>query len=98
MLAMNIASVVAQLKLERDRLDKAIATLTGLNGTGRNSTGKRKRSAAVRKPTKRTNASSDVSRLAQNLRWARQLKKGPQAIRAADKALKAAQARLAKRK
>jgi hypothetical protein len=32
---MNIASIVAQLKSERDRLDKAIAALTGLGGTGR---------------------------------------------------------------
>lgn len=45
---MNIASIVAELKSERDRLDKAISALTGLNGTGRNSTGKRTLSAAAR--------------------------------------------------
>jgi len=33
--AMNLSQVVAQLKSERDRLDKAIEALTGLNGTGR---------------------------------------------------------------
>ena len=32
---MNIASVVAQLKSERDRLDKAIAALSGLDGSGK---------------------------------------------------------------
>lgn len=44
---MNIASVVAQLKSERDRLDKAIAALTG-GGTGRVSGRKRVLSAAAR--------------------------------------------------
>jgi hypothetical protein len=45
---MNIASIIVQLKSERDRLDKAIAALSGLGGTGRNSTGKRTLSAAAR--------------------------------------------------
>jgi hypothetical protein len=45
---MNIASIVAQLKSERDRLDKAIEALSGLGGTGRASGGKRVLSAAAR--------------------------------------------------
>ena len=45
---MNLASIVAELKSERDRLDKAIQALSGLGGTSRNSTGKRTLSAAAR--------------------------------------------------
>ena len=89
--AMNIASIVAELKSERDRLDTAIKALTGLNGTGRSATG-------TRGPAKRSKAGNEVSRLAQNLRWARQLKKGPAAMRAAERALRTAQAKLTKKK
>ena len=45
---MDIASILAQLKLERDRLDKAIAALSGLGGTGRASGRKRVLSSAAR--------------------------------------------------
>jgi len=45
---MNLASIVAQLKSERDRLDKAIAALSGLDGAGRASGRKRVLSAAAR--------------------------------------------------
>ena len=46
--AMKIASVVAQLKSERDRLDKAIAALSELGGSGRASGRKGVLSAAAR--------------------------------------------------
>ena len=85
---MNLSQVVAQLKSERDRLDKAIEALTGLNGTRRSAT-------ATRRLVKRTKASNDVSRLVQNLRWAKQLKKGPQAIARAKKELEVARKALA---
>lgn len=45
---MNIASIVAQLKSERDRLDQAIEALSGLAGTARVSGHKRVLSAAAR--------------------------------------------------
>jgi len=32
---MNIASIVGQLKAERDRLDRAIQALSGLDGSGK---------------------------------------------------------------
>jgi hypothetical protein len=45
----DIGAVVAQLKLERARLDKAIAALSGLTGrAGGGGGGKRKLSAAAR--------------------------------------------------
>ena len=43
----NIASIVAELKSERDRLDRAISALSGVSGNQRRS-GKRKLSAAAR--------------------------------------------------
>jgi hypothetical protein len=46
--AMNLASIVAELKSERDRLDKAIAALSGLDGTGGGIRHKRTLSAAAR--------------------------------------------------
>lgn len=88
---MKIANIVAELKSERDRLDTAIKALTGLNGTVRRATG-------TRRPAKQSKAGNEVSRLVQNLRWARQLKKGPAAIRAAERALKAAREKLTKQK
>jgi hypothetical protein len=45
--AMNIASIVGQLKAERDRLDRAISALSGVSGNQRKS-GKRKLSADAR--------------------------------------------------
>lgn len=86
---MNLSQVVAQLKSERDRLDKAIEALTGLTGqNGRSAT-------ATRRLVKRTKASNDISGLVQNLRWAKQLKKGPQAIARAKKELEVARKALA---
>ena len=46
--AMNLSQVVAQLKAERDRLDKAIEALSGFGGTGRTSGRKRTLSAEAR--------------------------------------------------
>jgi len=48
MSVMNLSQVVAQLKTERDRLDRAIEALSGLDGTGRASGHKRTLSAAAR--------------------------------------------------
>jgi hypothetical protein len=59
--AMNIASIVSQLKSERDRLDRAIQTLSGLDGATRNSSNKRVLSAAAR---------ARIAK-AQRLRWAK---------------------------
>jgi hypothetical protein len=41
----DLGAVVAQLKKERDKLDRAIAALSGVGGSGR---GRRKLSAAAR--------------------------------------------------
>lgn len=47
----DLGAVLAQLKQERDKLDRAIAALSGFAGTSGRSrkTGKRKLSAAARK-------------------------------------------------
>lgn len=47
----DLGAVLVQLKQERDKLDRAIAALSGFAGTSRRSrkTGKRKLSAAARK-------------------------------------------------
>ncbi len=60
---MNIAEVVGQLKDERDRLDRAIAALSGLNGT-----------AKSRFKTKRFLSPDARERIAkaQRLRWKKQ--------------------------
>jgi hypothetical protein len=43
----DLGAIVAQLKKERDKLDRAIAALTGVRGAGGGS-GRRKLSAAAR--------------------------------------------------
>lgn len=44
----DLGAVLAQLKVERAKLDKAIAVLSGLNGKPSGGGGKRKLSAAAR--------------------------------------------------
>ena len=43
----DLSKVVAQLKSERDKLDRAIAALSGVGGNAGRKTGKRKLSAAA---------------------------------------------------
>lgn len=45
----DLGAVLAQLKEERDKLDRAIAALSGVAGGRAGGTGKRKLSAAARK-------------------------------------------------
>lgn len=45
----DLGAVIAQLKKERDKLDRAIAALSGVGGKSGGRTGKRRMSAAARK-------------------------------------------------
>jgi hypothetical protein len=44
----DLGTIVAQLKKERDKLDKAIAALSGITGGGGGGRGRRKLSASAR--------------------------------------------------
>jgi hypothetical protein len=74
------------------KVDRAIAIFGGGASSGKKS------APAATNGTRRAKRSSEatrVSKAAQGVRWARQLKKGPAAIAAAQKELKAAQKALA---
>jgi hypothetical protein len=66
---MNINSILAELRAERDRIDRAIAAIEGLNSTGR------RRVGGTPQPTRkrRTFSAATRARMAasQRARWAK---------------------------
>jgi hypothetical protein len=56
----NLQQIVAKLRVERDRFDKAIAAIEGLNSTGRRRVGRPPR--AARKARKRGRMSAAARR------------------------------------
>lgn len=66
---MNLAGIVAELKKERERLDRAIAALGGVMAGGKSSAGVRKRGGMTPAARKRLS-------LAMKRRWAQSRRKG----------------------
>jgi hypothetical protein len=79
---MNINKIVTDLKLQRDRIDQAIAAITSLNSTGHRRVGRPPR--AARKARRRGMSAAARRKLSRLLkqRWA-QGKMKPRAKRAA---------------
>jgi hypothetical protein len=68
---MDINSILAELRAERDRIDQAISVLAALNSTGRRRVGRPPRAAAI--PRKRGRMSAAARRKLSRLlkqRWA----------------------------
>jgi len=63
--------ILAELRAERDRIDRAIAAIEGLNSTGRRRAGRPPRAAAIRRRRGRMSAAArrKMSRLLKQ-RWA----------------------------
>lgn len=68
---MDRNNILAELRAERDRIDRAIAAIEGLNSTGRRSAGRPPRAAAARRRRGRMSAAArrKLSRLLKQ-RWA----------------------------
>jgi len=68
---MNINRILGELKAERDRIDRAISAIEGLNSTGRRRAGRPPKTAATRKRRGRMSAAArrKLSRLLKQ-RWA----------------------------
>jgi hypothetical protein len=68
---MQTNRILAELRAERDRIDRAIAAIEGLNSTGRRSDGRPPRAAATRRRRGRMSAAArrKLSRLLKQ-RWA----------------------------
>ena len=75
----------ARIEAELDKVNDAIKRFGGQPAV----------KVSQRKTAKRTPEATRVSKAAQGLRWAKQLKKGPAAVTAARKELEAAQKALA---
>ena len=68
---MDMNRILAELRTERTRIDRAIAALEGLNSTGRRRVGRPPRAAATRRRRSRMSAAArrKMSRLMKQ-RWA----------------------------
>ena len=68
---MNINRILGELKAERDRIDKAISAIAGLNSTGGRRAGRPPKTAATRRKRGRMSAAArrKLSRLLKR-RWA----------------------------
>ncbi len=68
---MNITKIITELKTERDRIDRAIAAIEGLNSAGHQRAGRPPRAAANRRRRSRMSAAAraKLSRLLKQ-RWA----------------------------
>jgi hypothetical protein len=68
---MNINTILAELRAERDRIDRAIAAIAGLDSTGLRTPGRHPRAAASRRKRSRMSAAArrKMSRLLKQ-RWA----------------------------
>ena len=69
---MNTHSILAELRAERDRIDRAIAAIEGLNSTGRRRAGRPPRAASIPRRGRRLSAAArrKLSRLLKQ-RWAK---------------------------
>ncbi len=68
---MNINHILGELRAERDRIQRAIAAIEGLNSTGRRRAGRPPRAVATRRRRRRLSAAAQrkLSRLLKQ-RWA----------------------------